>query len=503
MNAEPNSNPKPAGAIDAAERLTPDNLAVASGSESFVHGLLIFRHHDTRESQEARIRRVLNAIDDSALAITDAHAPAIRTSPLPRGRRLRTPARRNSIPVALVALFLAGAAALLAQPMQSSAQATVQSALNAARAPGDHRYEVRILSPNDSAPPEQPTAIVETRQPNLLLIRTFTPDGRVFIAGRDAAGEWVIGPDGAIDRDNARARWPRWAMVDDSPVFAESVESLLEMLSNQFVVRQDRPRPLPAKSRAAANIAGNASAEPRPTFEHLIGERRVFGPGPRQFMLWLTPESMQVERIELRFPQNIGPAPEGRPGPGPGPGAGPGAEGGPRPPGRPPRGERPDRPRPDLDSQDQQHTPRPRPRLEHPDGPRGPINRPGPDRPRGPERDRENQLGPDGPLGPNAERDPDRPRRPGMRPPHARGGFGPPHPGPPGLRPDGPRPDGPRPDGPDGPGMEGRPPPPKAIIIERVDADGITNDWFSPDTHIREATTQRDAAIKPPPPNTR
>jgi hypothetical protein len=495
MNFEPNGNsnsdPSPGASSGAADqpiadhRLTPDSLGVASGSEAFVHGLLTFRHHDTRETQEARIRRVLNAITDRVLVSADAHAPAARTAPLPRGRRLRAPARRNSIPVALVALFLAGAAALLAQPMQSTAQATVQSALDAARSPGDRRYDVRIITQNDAKPPDNPTAIVDTREPNLLLIRTFTPDGKTFVAGRDAAGEWVIAPDGVIDRENARARWPRWAMVDETPVFAESVESLLEMLSRQFVVRRDRPMPLPERSRAAANDA----TEPRPTFEHLIGERRGIRPGPKQVLLWLAPESKQVERIELRFPQNFGPKPEGRPegrpGPGRGPGPGPGPAPGPRldggerpmrfaPPGRPPRGDRSDLPRPDADMHDRPSS-QDGLRRERREGPRGPLNEPDP----------------------NGLRDPDDARRPDVRPPHVRGGFGPRGPGPgagPGA---GPGPGGPG--GPGRPGMEGRPPPPKAVIIERVDATGISDDWFSPEAHVRAATTQDRASMPPGP----
>lgn len=423
--------------------------------ELFTHGLLTYLHDDTASAQSQRVSAALRLIDADGRD-RSVHGPSERAA----GRLVLPRLQPYMKPIMAMAasLVLVGAVTLLVVPTASTASATVtvQASISAMRSGGDRRYEVRALHDDVTMDDAEPIAVVDTRAPNLLVLRGRSPDGRPNIAGRDANGLWGIRPDGVIDRDTPRRAWPRWSNLGQQTLFADSVDALLDEMTKGYTLerRDDQTR------------------DGR-TQRHIIGTKKdPMLPGAQTIDIWIDPASQVVERLELHFvppPQGMrqpglegddrGPGPGGRRGPGGGPGddrgerGGRGERGEPREP-----GERGDRPGPD------DRGPRP--------GRRGPG---GPDRDRGP-------GGPGGPDGPEGRPDHDRP-------------FPPPFPGP---REGGPRgsedrggPGGP--EGRGGPGGRGHNPP-KTIILQRVNAPAFDASWFSPEAHMQGASQQTPAA---------
>lgn len=438
--------------IPPAEEGTPGQRA----DELLSHGLLSFLHSDDRARQTARVERVIEALRHE----TEQVAPPAPT--------LKFPMKAIRAWAALAAAMgIITAVAVLGMPRESSASAAVRDSIEALRGPGDRRFEVYITTWQDdqSSPRTTPHAIVDTRPPSQMLIRAERPplmkgnrggpadDRSTTIVGRDAKGRWAIRMDGAIERDNPEIAWPRFAAMENQSLFAESVDAMLDEMSR--VYQFDRK--------------GDEALEGRPDgkFRRIDGVRkRQVGPGPSEMSVWIDPTTKLVERLELRWNE------EDR--------KRFGGPDGPRPMGGPPGMDRGDRPRPDGERPPRHgrgpHPGRDGDKDRDMDGPRG----------RRPDNDRDMDgpgpgEGPDGPpRGPDDVRDEAPGQGDGVPPPDDRRDGGPREGGRPPRGPmmmGGPRGGG------EGPMM--RPPPPRRIVIQRVEAPNFEDSWFSPETHLK------------------
>lgn len=427
MNSLNPNTPGPPPALPTDDALQPQ-----SADELLAHGLLTFSNLDKPIVQERRIQSVLAAVGQHR-------------------RRSRFGISRRTLrgwATAAAVLLIAGAVALMGVPGERSAQAMVKESIKAMRTSGDRRYEVHAMLTGEDQLEDEPHAIVDTRDSGFLLIRGVRPDGMPVIVGRDAQGRWAIRHDGGVDRDGPERAWPRWAVVGNESLFAESIDGLLERLAGMYEL-----------TRSDSETLADHGNE---TFDRVEGLRKLqaWGPGPATFVMWINHQSKIVEKIELRWL----PPPEGE-------GAGPQDE----PSGR---GENPDR-RPNRRGQGPVPEEQGPPRGDFDKGPRGPHpRREGPDM--------DGRPGPGPESGPRPGRGPDdRGRRPGAGP---------------GGRPDGP-PDSPMaamieqfgPLGPLGilrdPMIRPRPgrgmPRPKLLVIERVSTASFDNNWFSPEIHMQ------------------
>ncbi|MGH7132462.1 MAG: hypothetical protein ACREJO_11005 [Phycisphaerales bacterium] len=332
----------------------PGRAPRAVAAELVIHGLLVFLHLRPPGAANPRVARVLEALHaDVRPAPTQIH---------------RFPARR------LVRWGLAAAAVLaigativfFGVPGESAALAEVRQTVQALRAGGDRRYEVRLLSWADASPPDRPNAIVDTRAPDKMVLRHTPPGYKDYVTvGRDANGTWGISPAGKIVRNPPRQYWPPFATVDGASLFDESIDGLLESLPRQY----DLTRTLDAASDAL----------PGRTFTLIRADRRTrTGHLPHHIDLYIDPQTRALERIEFRWdseqrdnsdrgPDDRGPGDRGR---GPGGPSGFGSDEPPPPP-------------PDHDDRN------------GPGGPRGPR------RPGGPDHDPGSVRGDGGPAGPN------------------------------------------------------------------------------------------------------
>lgn len=469
MTDQPDNSQQTGAPVDGSSDLpiepAPEGTPASVASELFSHGLLTYLNTDTPARQGERIGRLMVAIEQDRLG-----------APVAASHSFRFPIRTARGWLALAAcITIAATAVFIGIPGEQSAQAVVQQSIEAMRSTtgGDRRYEIRIQRPADDALPSLPGAIIDTRSPNLLLLRSNAPDGHEIIAGRDATGNWCIRRDGGVERDHPEQAWPKWSKVGEESMLVDSVDRLLEELTRSYDLQKEGTATLEDKSGIS--------------YRHIVGtKKRVRSPGGDHVEVWIDPGSKSVERVEMRW--NL--PPRGQPGGDKNPDAANGPDGspdagsadGPRsqrgPEGGPPRDRNGDSNR---DPMRDPNGPRP-PRRDgfRPGGP-GP-NGPGPNGP-GPDA-----LGPDGPNpdGPG----PGGPGPEGRRPRNGHGLDGP-HPRPE-PRPDG-GPDGPRRDGrdgdpfgpsPRGPGPGARPAPPRTLVMQRVDAPAFDAAWFTPDAHV-------------------
>lgn len=431
-----NGNDRPIAHADQAPEPSAHGDARQIAGEMLAHGLLTYLNTDTKESQEHRVQRVMAALHSEADQSATAGAPS---------RTLRFPSHLLRRALAMAAcLGLVAAAFMLAFPAAPSAQAMVQQSIQAMRTGGDRRYEVRVMEWGEDQIAPDPIAVVDTRAPDLLVLRSVTPNRELITVGRDAQGLWAIDRTGSVERENPRRLWPRWATVGEESLFADSIDRVLEELSKGFDIKRDQE----GKGALAGTTKITATRK-----------KDLRGPGPDRFELWLNSTTKVVEKIELSWDTQ----PMGGPG---GPGMRRPGDGGP--------GERPMRDRPD--------------RPEGRDGPDGTMPRG--DGPPPPRDGRRPPMGPDGPGGPGGA---------GMGGPGPRGprgpGGGPGGPGGPGMMGD-PRMGGRPPMDPrmmDGFVPGGRPPrmdplsrvgPPRTIIMQRVEVkQALGDEWFGAGRH--------------------
>lgn len=480
----PNQPQSPSHPNQPAVEIDAQASPAQQADELLAHGLLQYLHADGAAEQQRRIEGVITALR-AERAPGEAPAASPLTHAAGRRWRLPVPALRRWTAIA-AAMGLITAVSILAIPRPTSAAGTLRESITALRGPGDRRYEVRITTWEDADSGDEPHAIVDTRPPALMLIRAKRPprfdgDEGMVVVGRDARSRWAIRPDGSVERDRPEMAWPRFAAMENQSLFAESIDQMLEQMARVYDFSKGKDE------RSAAGVM----------LRRVEGVRKQHtGPGPSEITVWIDDSSKLVERVELRWNErdrrrfeNAPPPPPGvdlrrgpddfRPRHGPGmrrPGGPDGTppefrdrDGRPRP---PMRGERlpRERPRPDQPDLGSDHDDTPPPDDAGPDAPPlrdGPpdggadADRAGESRPPMRDRDRGDAPG-------------DGPRRPPHRPPGERGMGGPG--GPAGS----------------GPGGQFRPPPPRKIVIERVDAPEFADDWFTPERHAGPAS-ERDS----------
>jgi hypothetical protein len=248
-----------------------DSLA----AQQFAHGLLRHLHRDLPLVQERRIASVMSAVADEAPA-----AP-------PPGFRLR-----NWLPIsgAAAAVFLI-AFLLVGPPAGHTALAVVQNSIEASRSAGDRSYRVQVILPPDAPASEQPSARVDLRDADHLVIDATSPHGDRIVVGRNPDGAWAIRPDGSIDRYPPQHAWPRWINFGQSTFLIDSVDSLLKSLPEAYELQLGDPEPLPDAPDGPAFERVTAVHEPRPS------------PEPRRIELWIDVNSRLVRRMELHWPE--------------------------------------------------------------------------------------------------------------------------------------------------------------------------------------------------------
>jgi hypothetical protein len=383
--------------------------------ELFVHGLLGLLHD--KGKQHKRIEAVMAAIT----------APQRRDAAGAHRRR-----RVRSVIVVCTAMLLGAAMVLLLTEMPSKstvAYATVTAALDAAKGPGERRYEIRLAHwPKDDLPAEANGTF--DSGPGGFFLSFTAPDGHTVKVGKDQQGEWGIRLDGGIEREHPV--WPRWVEVGDDSLLADSVDHLLEALLKEYALTSDGKQLLPGTPEGSKK------------YKHLHGDRKEGARRPQadRVDLWIDSDTNVLERLEMEWPKPP-PRPEGRKDGGPGPGREEGAPREKRGDGAPPPERRDDGPPGDE---------RARPPHDGPDGDRPPP--------------RDGPGAGDRPDGPRPQDGADRPRpRPTDGPDGAR----------PGPRGDGQRDGGARPGGPR--------PRVSRVILLRVDAPKFEEGWFSPEKH--------------------
>ena len=334
--------------------------------DRFVDALLTHKFTETTESMDARINRVLRAVES---------------------QNNRNYSIQNwqwwALPIAALL-----AISLLVMPTTSSASAVVRSAAKVASKNVDRQYQV-VLMPKVRRDGEQPPPILATldvRDSQHMRITIHYQGGRTEIRGRDGETSWEQRPDGSAVIADHDLPWPRWVETPDGSLLVDSMAAMLEDLDDSYdIVRVDDAEACGQTGllQIRANFQNSELA-----LANTPNEKVRRNPAERIEMC-IDPKTNEVIRLEMFFPPNDGPRPDGQ------------------------RGPRTDGPRTDGPRTDG-----PRPGGERgppPDGERGPP----PDGHRGPPPDGERGPRPDGPR-------PDGPRAGGERGPHRGGPLGPP-----------------------------------------------------------------------------
>jgi hypothetical protein len=424
------------------DRFVPPDAQRGPGEQAdelLIHGVLGSLHERAGSVAGARAERVMAAI--RAEHPLQESAGTTRVATRRAGRRLR---RFVGVPALALAVVF-GSLFLVSLP-ESQAKAAVMASATALDAPGNRRFEVRMMRESDTELAKSPEAIFDTTDGGHFLLRARHPMGFVICAGRDAAGEWAIRRDGGIERDDPRLAWPRWSTDRGESLFVESIGELMKSLALDYRLRDQ----------------GLATENGR-RVRHVLAVRRSGTPMhlADRVDVWIDVDSHLLERLEMNWDRPRGPGgrpPIGAPSPESSGGQTP-EQAGERPPatseGHADRGPDPRRPEgPGMPGV------RP-PRLRGP-GPDGP-------RPDAARLDGSPPLRPDG-AGRNGPR-PDGPRGEAMRPMGPRNGPGGPRPdmGGPGAGPDGPIP---------GKAL-------RRLVIQRADAPAWPADWFLPESHLK------------------
>ena len=318
--------------------------------DRFVDALLTHKFTETTESMDARINRVLRAVE----------------SQNNRNYFIRK-WQWWALPIAALL-----AISLLVMPTTSSASAVVRSAAKVASKSVDRQYQV-VLMPKVRRDGQQPPPILATldvRDSQHMRIEIHYQGGRTEIRGRDGDTSWEQRPDGSAIIADHDLPWPRWVETPDGSLLVDSMAAMLEDLDDSYdIVKVDD-----AEACGQTGLLQIRASFPtsEPALANSSNEKVRRNPAERIEMC-IDPKTNEVIRLEMFFPPNDGPRPDGERGPPPDGQRGPrpdgprlGGERGPPPDGHrgpPPNGERgprPDGPRPDG----------PRPDGPRPDGPR-------------------------------------------------------------------------------------------------------------------------------------
>ncbi len=431
--------------------------------DRFVDALLTHKFTETTQSMDARINRVLRAVET-------------------QNNRNYSIRKWQWWALPLAALL---AMSLLVMPTTSSASAFVRSAAKVANKNVDRQYQV-ILMPKvrrDGKQSPPVLATLDVRDSQHMRIEIHYQDGRTEIRGRDGETSWEQRPDGSAIIADHDLPWPRWVETPDGSLLVDSMAAMLEDLDDSYDIVKVDDSEACGQTGLLQIRASFQKSEITPANSTKENVRR--NPAERIEMC-IDPKTNEVIRLEMFFPANDGPRPDGPRPDGPRPdgerGPRPDGERGPKPDGE--RGPKPDGERgPKSDGE----------RGPKPDGERGPR----PDGERGPRPDGERGPRPDGERGPRP--DGERGSRPeGERGPRPDGDRGPRPDGERGPRPDGDR--GPRPDGDRGPRPDGKraigersPPrsgplgPPQSISFERTETKSFPSNWFNAPANAVEA----------------
>ena len=346
--------------------------------DRFVDALLTHKFTETSETMDARINRVLRAVES-------------------QNNRNYSIRKWQWWALPLAALL---AISLLIMPTTSSASAVVRSAAKVASKSVDRQYEV-VLMPKARRDGEQPPPILATldvRDSQHMRITIHYQGGRTEIRGRDGETSWEQRPDGSAIIADHDLPWPRWVETPDGSLLVDSMAAMLEDLDDSYdIVKVDD-----AEACGQTGLLQIRASFPtsEPALANTPNEKVRRNPAERIEMC-IDPKTNEVIRLEMFFPPNDGPPPDGQRGPrtdGPkidGPkidGPRLGGERGPPPDGQ--RGPRPDGPRPDGPRAGGERGPPPDGhRGPPPNGERGP-------RPDGPRAGGERGPPRGGPLGP-------------------------------------------------------------------------------------------------------
>ena len=348
-----------------------ESNADGTSEDLFVDALLTHKFTETTESMDARINRVLRAVDTTQ-----------------RGNYSLRKWQWWALPIAALL-----AISLLFMPTTSSASAVVRSAAKVANITVDRQYEV-VLMPRARRDGEQPPPILATldvRDSQHMRIEIRYQDGRTEIRGRDGETSWQQRPDGSAIIADHDLPWPRWVETPDGSLLVDSMAAMLEDLDDSYNIAKVDDAEACGHTGLLQIRASLQKSDP--ALINATNEKVRRNPAMRIEMC-IDPKTNEVIRLEMFFPANGDSRPNGEHANG---------ERGPRPDGeRGPRldGER--GPRPDGE------------RGPRPDGERGPR----PDGERGPRPDGERGPRPDGERGPRPD---------GERNPHRVGPIGPPH----------------------------------------------------------------------------
>ena len=334
--------------------------------DRFVDALLTHKFTETTESMDARINRVLRAVES-------------------QNNRNYSIQKWQWWALPIAALL---AVSLLVMPTTSSASAVVRSAAKVASKSVDRQYEV-VLMPKARRDGEQPPPILATldvRDSQHMRITIHYQGGRTEIRGRDGETSWEQRPDGSAIIADHDLPWPRWVETPDGSLLVDSMAAMLEDLDDSYdIVKVDD-----AEACGQTGLLQIRASFPtsQPALANTPNEKVRRNPAERIEMC-IDPKTNEVIRLEMFFPPNDGPPPDGQ------------------------RGPRTDGPK--IDG----------PKI---DGPRlGGERGPPPDGQRGPRPGGERGPPPDGERGPRPDgARPDGPRAGGERGPPKGGPLGPP-----------------------------------------------------------------------------
>ena len=260
--------------------------------DRFVDALLTHKFTETTESMDARINRVLRAVES-------------------QNNRNYSIRKWQWWALPIAALL---AISLLVMPTTSSASAVVRSAAKVASKSVDRQYEV-VLMPKARRDGEQPPPILATldvRDSQHMRITIHYQGGRTEIRGRDGETSWEQRPDGSAVIADHDLPWPRWVETPDGSLLVDSMAAMLEDLDDSYdIVKVDD-----AEACGQTGLLQIRASFPtsEPALANIPNEKVRRNPAERIEMC-IDPKTNEVIRLEMFFPPNDGPRPDGERGP--------------------------------------------------------------------------------------------------------------------------------------------------------------------------------------------